>query len=176
VARPLARRHQPGLPDQLNAHDAVTSAVARLRDAGAPTETRIAVLRGAFGRTKLRRAGQVWRLGALCLADDGAVFATGDVLVVTEPTHPNHRNALALERNELRALLRRAGVPVGATAVLDARPLDVDAPEAPLVATEDGLGVLWTTGGASIPFTTYVNERVELLLAARDSTAEHPSG
>ena len=166
MARPLARRHQPGLPDQLNAHDAVTSAVARLRDADAPTEIRIAVLRGAFGRAKLRPAGEVWRLGALCLAEDGALFATGDVLVVTEPTHPNFRNELALERNELRARLRKVGVPVGATAVLDARPLDVDAPEAPLVATGDGLGVLWTTGGASIPFDRYVAERVDLLIRA----------
>ena len=144
--------------------DVVAAAVEKLRDAGAPTETRIAVLRGAFGRTKLRPAGAVWRLGALCLAEDGALFATGDVLVVTEPTHPNHRNQLALERNELRALLRRAGVPVGATAVLDARPLDLDAPESPLVATEGGLGVLWTTGGASIPFDRYVAERVDLLV------------
>lgn len=142
----------------------VAAAVEKLRDAGAPTETRIAVLRGAFGRTKLRPAGEVWRLGALCLAEDGALFATGDVLVVTEPTHPNFRNQLALERNELRALLRRAGVPAGATAVLDARPLDLDAPEPPLVATKDGLGVLWTTGGASIPFDRYVAERVDLLL------------
>jgi hypothetical protein len=138
--------------------------VQKLRDAGAPTETRIAVLRGAFGRTKLRPAGEVWRLGALCVAEDGALFATGDVLVVTAPTHPNHRSELALERNELRVLLRRAGVPVGATAVLNARPLDLDVPEPPLVATEDGLGVLWTTGGASIPFERYVTERVELLL------------
>jgi hypothetical protein len=144
--------------------EVVAAAVGRLQDAGAPTETRVATLRGAFGRAKLRPVGEVWRLGALCLAGDGALFATGDVLVVTEPTHPNHRNALALERNELRALLRRAGLPVGATAVLDARPLDVDAPEPPLVATGEGLGVLWTPGGAAIPFERYVAERVELLV------------
>ena len=148
--------------------DVVAAAVARLRDAGAPTEVRIAVLRGAFGRTKLRPAGEVWRLGALCLAADGALFATGDVLVVTEPTHPNYRNELALERNELRALLRRAGVAVGATAVLDARPLDLDAPEPPLVVTDDGLGVLWTAGGGAIPFERYLTERVDLLLKPVD--------
>jgi hypothetical protein len=144
--------------------DVVAATVERLRVSAAPTETRVAVLRGAFGRTKLRPAGEVWRLGALCLAEDGALFATGDVLVVTEPTHPNHRNRLALERNELRALLRRAGVPVGATAVLDARPLDLDAPEPPLVRTDGGLGVTWTAGGAAIPFEKYLTERVELLL------------
>lgn len=142
----------------------VAAAVATLRDAGAPTETRVATVRGAFGRTKLRAVGEVWRLGALCLGADGAVFATGDVIVVTEPTHPNYRNELAVARNELRALLRRAGLPVGATAVLDARPLDLGAPEPPLVATPDGLGVLWTAGGAVIPFEAYLTERVDLLV------------
>lgn len=143
--------------------EVVAAAVAKLMDAGAPTETRVATLRGAFGRTKLRAVGEVWRLGALCLAADGAVFATGDVIVVTEPTHPNFRSELAVARNELRALLRRAGLPVGATAVLDARPLDLDAPEPPLVSTDVGLGVLWTPGGSAIPFESYLSERVELL-------------
>lgn len=144
----------------------VAAAVAKLRDAGVPTETRVAILRGAFGRTKLRAVGEVWRVGALCLADDGAVFATGDVLVVTEPTHPNHRNALAVERNEWRALLRRARIAVGTTVVLDARALDVDAPESPLVATPDGLGVLWAAGAVPVPLEAYLTERVELLTRA----------
>jgi len=148
----------------MDAHEVLAAAVARLREAGAPTETRVAAVRAAFGRTRLRPVGEVWRLGALCLAPDGALFATGDVLVVTEPTHPNFRNELAVQRNELRALLRRAGLPVGATAVLDARPLDLGAPEAPLVVTGDGLGVLWTAGGAAIPFGRYLEERVDLLL------------
>jgi hypothetical protein len=143
--------------------EVVAAAVARLRDAGAPTETRVATLRGAFGRTKLRAVGEVWRLGALCLDADGAVFATGEVIVVTEPTHPNHRSQVAVERNELRGLLRRSGLPVGATAVVDARPLDFDAPESPLVATDVGLAVEWTAGGSAIPFAAYLIERAELL-------------
>jgi hypothetical protein len=142
----------------------VAAAVTRLRDAGAPTETRVATLRGAFGGTKLRAVGEVWRLGALCLASDGAVFATGDVVIVAEPTHPNYRSELAVARNELRVLLRRAGLPVGSTAVLDARPLDLDTPEPPLVSTDDGLGVLWTAGGTVIPFDAYLTERVDLLV------------
>ncbi len=142
----------------------VAATVAALRDAGAPTEVRVATLRGAFGRVRLHPVGEVWRLGALCLGDDGTVYATGDVLVVTEPTHPNHRSAVALERNELRAQLVRAGVRVGATAVVDARPLDLDAADPPLVALDDGLGVLWTPGGAAVPFAAYLAERAELLI------------
>src|SRR5690606_38019574 len=90
--------------------------------------------------------------------------ATGDVLVVTRPTHPNHRSAVALARNERRALLLRGGVPEGATAVVDARPLDLDAPEPPLVASPDGLAVLWTRDGAPVPLEAYLRERADLLL------------
>lgn len=127
-----------------------------------PTATRVAAVRGVLGRTRLRPVGEVWRLGALCLATDGAVFATGEVIVVTEPTHPNYRNELAVARNELRAQLRRVGVPVGATVVVDARALDLDAPEPPLVPVADGLGVQWTVGGDSIPLERYLAERVDL--------------
>lgn len=142
----------------------VAATVGTLRDAGVPAEIRVAAVRGAFGRPKLRVVGEVWRLGALCLDPTGALYATGEVLVVTEPTHPNHRSAVALERNELRGLLRRAGVPVGATAVVDARPLDLDAPAPPLVPTAGRLGVLWTAGGDPIPLDRYLAERAALLI------------
>lgn len=150
----------------------IAAAVEKLRDAGVPTETRVATLRGAFGRTKLRAAGPVWRVGGLCLADDGAVFATGDVLIVTEPTHPNHRNALAVARNEIRAQLRRAGLPVGATAVLAGPQLDLDAPEPPLVATDAGLAVYWAVGAEPRPLDAYLAERVDLLIAPPSAVAD----
>lgn len=168
MARPVARWDQPGLPDQLivDPAEVVATTVARLVAAGAPTETRVDVVRAAFGRTKLRRAGPVWRLGALCLSADGVVLATGDVLVVTEPTHPNHRSALAVERNELRARALRAGVKVGETVVLDARALDLSAPEQPLVPIDGGIGVIWTTGGTPIPLAAYLAERADLVIRA----------
>jgi len=92
------------------------------------------------------------------------VWATGEVLVVAPPTHPNHRSAVALERNALREQLVRAGVAVGATAVIDPRPLDLEVPEPPLVVDGDGLAVLWTPGGAAIPLAAYLAERVDLLV------------
>lgn len=148
----------------MDARHVVAETVAALRNAGVPAETRVAALRGAFGRERLRVVGEVWRLGALCLDADGGVWATGDVLVVTRPTHPNHRSAAALERNELRGALLKAGVREGATAVVDARPLDLDAPEPPLVPLGPGLGVLWTPGGAAVPLDAYLRERAELLI------------
>jgi hypothetical protein len=147
-----------------SAREVVSAAVARLTDAGVPRETRVAAVRGPFGRTRLRPVGEVWRLGALCLASDCALFATGEVIVVTEPTHPNFRNELAVRRNELRAQLRGAGIPVGATVVVDARPLDLDAAEPPLIPLAGGLGVLWTAGGEPIPLERYLRERVDLVV------------
>lgn len=144
--------------------EVVAAAVARLRDAGIPTETRVATLRAAFGRTKLRPVGTVWRLGAVCVDADGGIWATGDVLVVSAPTHPNFRSQVALERNETRRMLVRAGVAVGTTVVLDPRPLDPDAPAAPLVALDDGVGVQWIAGGQAVPLAAYLDERVELLI------------
>lgn len=148
----------------MSARQIVDAWVSKLGSAGAPTEVRVARRRGAFGRERLRAVGEVWRLGALCLDPAGGVWATGDVLVVTRPTHPNHRSAVALERNALREQLVRAGVPLGATAVIDPRPLDLDAPAPPLVEDGEGLGVLWTPGGAVIPLATYLAERVDLLV------------
>jgi hypothetical protein len=58
----------------------------------------------------------------------------------------------------------RAGVKAGETIVVDARPLDLDAPEPPLVATPAGLGVIWASGGTSIPFAAYLRERADLLI------------
>lgn len=147
-----------------SAVEVVEAAVERLRDARVPTETRVATVRGAFGRVKVQPVGEVWRVGALCLASNGAVFATGDVLIVAEPTHPNHRNALAVQRNEQRLRLRRAGIAVGTTVVWDARSLDLDDPEPPLVVTSGGLGVLWATGVIPVPLAAYLNERVDLLI------------
>src|SRR5690606_42037782 len=38
-------------------------------------------------------------LGALCLDPEGRLYATGEVLVLTRPTHPNHRSASRSEEH-----------------------------------------------------------------------------
>ncbi len=115
--------------------------------------------------------GPVWRLGALCLDETGALFATGRALVVAPPTHPNFRSNLALERNELQRLAARAGIASGQTIIVDARPLDLATEHLapPLNATPDGVGVLWATGANPAPLGAYLTERVELHLAAQDA-------
>lgn len=111
--------------------------------------------------------GAVWRLGALCLDETGALFATGQVLVVAPATHPNFRSNQALERNELQRLAARAGLSPGQTIVVDAPPLDLADLEPPLLLTSDGVGVLWARGARPMLLEAYLTERVELLLAAQ---------
>lgn len=148
----------------MDARALLATTAGRLRDAGVPGESRVGPVPRRFGRPRPGMLGEVWRLGALCLDADGGLYATGEVLVVTDPTHPNHRSSVALRRNELRGMLRKAGVPVGTTVVVDAVPLDVDDPVPPLVRTGDGLGVLWTAGGDPIPLARYLGERADLLI------------
>lgn len=148
--------------------DAERAAVSRtataLREAEVPTESRVALVERRFRGTRMVVAGEVWRLGALCLDAAGALYATGEVLVVAPATHPNHRSATALRRNELRRLAMRSGIPAGATVILGARQLDLGAPAAPLVAIPDGVAVEWTPGAVPTPLAAYLAERAELHL------------
>ncbi len=147
-----------------DARATIERVVAALGAAPAPTETRVELVERRFRGTRMVAAGEVWRLGALCLDAVGRVYATGEVLVVTRPTHPNHRSATALRRNELRQLAVKSGIREGTAIVLDARPLDLDAPEPPLAATDAGLAVEWTPGAVPTPLADYLDERAELLL------------
>ncbi len=147
-----------------DARATIERVVAALGAAAAPTETRVELVERRFRGTRMVAAGEVWRLGALCLDAEGRVYATGEVLVVTRPTHPNHRSATALRRNELRQLAVKSGIREGTAIVLDARPLDLEAPEPPLVATDAGPAVEWTPGAVPTPLAVYLDERAELLL------------
>lgn len=157
-----------------DARAAIAHTVALLRDAGVAPETRAELVRRRLRGVRMVARGELWRLGALCLDADGGIFATGEVLVLTRPTHPNHRSATALRRNELRRIAQASRMREGTTVVLDAVPLDVDAPTLPLVALGGGdgggasgaLGVVWTPGAIPTPLGTYLAERAELLAEA----------
>lgn len=137
---------------------------AQLEGAHVHTEARVEIVKRRFRGERMRVAGQVWRLGAVCLEAGGALFATGEVLAVKKPTHPNHRSAIALRRNELFLLAQKSGIRAGTTIVVGALPLDPDAPTAPLVGTGEHLGVQWMRGAQPTPLLAYVRERAELLI------------
>jgi hypothetical protein len=146
------------------ARAAIERVVAALREAEVATETRVEIVERRFRGDRMIALGEVWRLGAVCLDAEGALSATGEVLVVAAPTHPNHRSAEALRRNELRRLAVRSGIREGATVILSARALDLAAPVRPLVATPEGVAVEWTPGGVPTPLEAYLVERAELHL------------
>lgn len=137
---------------------------AKLAEARVPMEARVDIVKRRFRGERMRVVGELWRLGAVCLDASGALFATGEVLAVKKPTHPNHRSAIALRRNELFLLAQKSGIRAGTTIVVDARPLDVDRPTAPLVEEGDRLGVQWMRGADPTPLVAYVRERAELLI------------
>lgn len=146
----------------------ITTELARiasqLAEAGVPTEARVAIVKKRFRGLRMQTTGQVWRLGALCLDAEARLYATGEVLVVKKPTHPNHRSATALRRNELFLLAQKSGIRLGTTIVVDARPLDPSAPAEPLVGAGEQLAVQWMRGAQPAPLLPYLRERAELLL------------
>lgn len=168
----------PASPD-----DALASAVAALTAAGARTET-LAEFRPSR-RTLLipRRArfmtiGQVWRLGVLLLAADGALFATGSVTRARDPKHPNYTSLSGEERRELREAAQRAGFGIHDAVNFDAAPLRFDATlgrVGPLVMRDGELTVSWNgsrTPDSLRPFAGYLRERVELAVRPPEGAGE----
>jgi len=159
------------------ARAAFADAAARLADAGARSELlaeyhpprRVALLTRP---PVLRGIGRVWRLGVLLLEPDGAVRATGEVLSLADPGHPNHRSAVAERRRQLRLAARRGRLPLGEVVDFAARPIELTrdglAAPGPLALEEHGVTVRWSpTGGGTVPLAAYLAERVDLLAHPR---------
>ena len=148
---------------------------AALAAAEAPRELRVEIVRRRFRGERMLQHDPLWRLGALCLDAHGALYATGEVLIVKAPTHPNYRSEVALRRNALCALAQRSGIPLGTTILLYAVPLDLDAPAAPLVPLDGGeLGVQWMRGATPTPLRAYLDERAELLMHPLPGSTDEP--
>ena len=117
---------------------------------------------------KLQTVDRVWRLGVLLLGREGALYATGTTLRVTEPRHPNAQSRLADDRRELRAIALRSGIPGGETINLDARDIalaELGAASRPVARTDAGLAVQWSSASDQLtPFASYLAERIALLI------------
>ena len=155
------------------ARSLVADATRRLTDAGARDEAlarfvparRVLLIQRA---PTMEPLGRVWRLGVLLLGSEGMLYAVGRGTRAVPPTHPNFQSISAEERRGYRAAAVRARYPEGETVNFDARPLPLDGEDVddPLVLTDAGLFVRWThTASVSpVPFASYVEERVRLLL------------
>lgn len=165
------------------ARAAIESAITELGSAGAPTETlaehrpprRILFVPRRAGFVN---RGQVWRLGVLLLAADGALFATGAVTRARDPKHPNYTSVSGEERRELREAARRAGFGIHDTLNFDAVPLPVDdtlGSVGPVVLRGEELTVSWNgsrSADSLRPFADYLRERVELAVRPPEGAGE----
>jgi len=147
---------------------------ARARLASAPQEALGAVsepgrLRALLGSgTRIVRRGSAWRLGVLLVSAD-AVYAVGEVLRAGDPGRRGYAAESARHRAELRAMALRGGFAPGETVHLGFEELDLAAVAAggasgPLSRGDGRALIRWSAGGAPMPLSAYVDERVALLL------------
>jgi len=137
-----------------------------------PARRRLGITRPA----RLRPLGRVWRLGALLLGADGALYGTGDVVRAEQPARRSVVALAVAERRELQAAALRGGFPAGETVNFNAVPVDVDrlqrtGESGPLVTREGVAFVRWsaTQPEALAELSGYLMDRAELL-------AHPPSG
>jgi hypothetical protein len=173
-------------PDEERAVDALREvlrrAVSRLESADAHDEALaeyvearrvLLVQRNAV----LRPVGRAWRLGALMLGHDGALYATGAIVRAREAGVRNYQSQSAEERRDLRAAALRGKFSPGETVNHGWREIPLDAAslrsgEGPVLFAPDGsLVVRWNAAlgdGAVRDVAAYVDERVRLLVDPLD--------
>ncbi|MBU4464752.1 MAG: glutaminase [Actinobacteria bacterium] len=146
-------------------------AAARLRLAEAPRERygELVQRRRILGVPRAPRVeprGSAWHLGVLLLTDDG-LLATGEIVRAREEVRRGFPAESQRRRAELAAAARRGGFAEGETAHVGWRRIDPDAADdvSEILQLRDGVpSVRWSASGGFIPLSTYLEERIELLL------------
>lgn len=124
-----------------------------------------------FGLARAPRvvpAGTAWHLGVLLLTED-AVFSTGEIVRAQEEDRRGFTAESQRQRAELAAAIFRGGYPEGTAVHVGWSDIDLDALDrgeasGPLLPSTDEPLVRWSTVGAPQPLSTYLRERVALLL------------
>ncbi|MDR2320997.1 MAG: glutaminase [Microbacterium sp.] len=120
---------------------------------------------------RIVRVGSAWHVGVLLIADD-AVFATAEVLRAAAPVRRGYAAESARARAERRAEASRGGFADGETVHVGWTPIDVAAVSAggssgPLALVDGVPSVRWSASGALAPLSSYLEDRIALLRAAR---------
>lgn len=164
-------------PDDLaaleRARATLRSTAERLAAAGARDEALAryeepkAVLGVIQRRPTMRAIGRAWRMGALLLARDGSVWATGISTRVAEPGRPQHHTASVEIRRAYRAAALQGGFPMGETVNHGIAPIALDdtliGGSGPLLVRGGEAWVRWGSD-APVPLERYLDDLAELLL------------
>ena len=147
---------------------------ARAALAGAPREA-LGELReprrmlGIVRAPRIVAAGAAWHLGVLLLTEDG-VLATGEIVRARHEAPRGFTAESQRRRAELAAAARRGGFAEGEVVHIGWRTLDLDAvargaASGPLIVEDGTPSVRWSAAAGFVPLASYLDERVQLLLA-----------
>ncbi len=121
---------------------------------------------------RLRRCGDVWRLGIFLMDANGALFRAGETVRSENLPNTDHNSAYKAERREIAYMAFRAGYSPGTVVNFGTSRIDVDgdslsSPTGPLFVRGREVAVRWRIGAPddeAVVLKDYVAERLNLLL------------
>ena len=121
---------------------------------------------------RLKRLGDVWRLGIFLMDANGNLFRAGETVRAENLPHTDHNSAYKAERREIAYMAFRAGYSPGTVVNFRASRIDVDGDSlssrtGPLFVRGRDVAVRWRAGAPDIEAVVlkdYVAERLDLLL------------
>ena len=124
---------------------------------------------GIVRAPRIVAAGAAWHLGVPLLTEDG-VLATGEIVRARHEAPRGFTAESQRRRAELAAAARRGGFAEGEVVHIGWRTLDLDAvargaASGPLIVEDGTPSVRWSAAAGFVPLASYLDERVQLLLA-----------
>jgi len=121
---------------------------------------------------RLRRLGEVWRLGIFLMAANGDLFRVGETVRADDLPHTVHNSAYKAERREIAYAVFRAGYTTGTVVNFGASRIGMDVESfasgtGPLFVRGRNTFVRWRIGAPdaeAVVLKDYVAERLDLLL------------
>jgi hypothetical protein len=121
---------------------------------------------------RLKRRGEVWRLGIFLMDANGDLFRAGETVRAESLPHTDHNSAYKAERREIAYAAFRAGYSAGTVVNFGASRINIDAESfasgtGPLFVRDRNIFVRWRSGAPDVQAVVlkdYVTERLDLLL------------
>ena len=121
---------------------------------------------------RLRRGGEVWRIGIFLMDSKGDLFRVGETVRADNLPHTGHNSAYKAERREIAYAVFRAGYTTGTVVNFGATRVGIDVESftsgtGPLFARGRNTFVRWRSGAPdseAVLLKDFVAERLDLLL------------